>query len=87
LISYTVVLLPFPGQPKNPPYVYGMIKFDGTNTDFPHLIEVEDIKKGPNYVNNFVKRVKPGCRVKVVWNEIRNGDLYDIKYFVPVESS
>lgn len=70
----TIVYMPYPGQPANPPYAYGYIKLDGASTFFMHLIggiEFEDIKVG--------------MRVKAVWNDERNGDFYDIKYFKPVE--
>lgn len=76
LLAFTVVYLPFPGQPNEPPYCYGYIKFDGADTMFPHMIkevEFDDI-----YV---------GMRVKAVWEEPakRKGDLFDIKHFKPAE--
>lgn len=74
LVAHTVVYLPFPGQPTEPPYVYGMIKLDGVNTQYPHLIkEIE------------YDQIKVGMRLQAVWNEERNGDLYDIKHFKPEE--
>ena len=76
LVAYTVVYLPFPGQPNEPPYCYGYIKFDGTDTMFPHMIkevEFDDLHMG--------------MRVKAVWEDPdkRKGDLFDIKYFKPIE--
>ena len=74
LISFTTVYLPFPGQPTEPPYNYGMIKLDGTDTQFPHLIgEIE------------FDKIKCNMRVQAVWNEERKGDLHDLKYFKPEE--
>lgn len=73
LVSWTVVYLPFPGQPTEPPYCYGMIKFDGVNTQFPHI--VKGAKKG-NWDD-----LEVGMRVEAVWNENRKGDLYDISHF------
>ena len=73
LVSYTVVYLPWPGQPTEPPYAYGYILFDGADTMFAHLIgecEFDDIEVG--------------MRVKAVWNEDRKGDLFDIKHFKPI---
>jgi uncharacterized OB-fold protein len=72
--SFTIVNLPYPGQPTTPPYCYGFVKLDGADTLFVHLISGIPFEK-----------VKVGMRVKAVWNEERKGDLYDIKYFKPVE--
>lgn len=74
LSAYTVVYLPFPGQPTEPPYCYGYITLDGADTMFPHMIggvEFDDI-----YV---------GMRVQAVWEDPdkRKGDLFDIRYFEP----
>lgn len=72
LLTYTVVYLPFPGQPTEPPYVYAFIMLDGADVQFPHILgEVE------------FEQVKVGIRVKAVWSEDRKGDLHDIKYFKP----
>lgn len=74
LSAFTVVYLPFPGQPTEPPYCYGYIKFDGADTMFPHMIgEVE------------FDEIHVGMRVKAVWEDPdkRKGDLFDIKYFKP----
>ncbi|MEW5944874.1 MAG: Zn-ribbon domain-containing OB-fold protein [bacterium] len=73
LVAHTVVYLPFPGQPQEPPYAYGMLRFDGADTQFPHLIGGIEFDK-----------IKCGMRLKAVWNEERKGDLFDIKYFEPL---
>ncbi len=73
LDSFTIVYLPYPGQPSTPPYAYGMIKLDGSSNYFMHMVDgipLEDIKVG--------------MKVKAVWNDERKGDFYDIKYFKPV---
>ena len=72
IVSFTVVYLPFPGQPHEPPYCYGMIRLDGTNTQYPHMIKEIDFDK-----------IEIGMRVQAVWNDERKGDLFDIKYFEP----
>lgn len=72
--SFTIVYLPYPGQPAAPPYAYGMIKLDGANNHFMHMIDgipLDDIKVG--------------MRVKAVWNENRKGDFYDIQHFKPID--
>lgn len=72
--SFTIVNLPYPGQPATPPYCYGFITLDGASTFFVHLISGIPFDK-----------IKVGMRVKAVWSDERRGDLYDIKYFKPVE--
>jgi uncharacterized OB-fold protein len=72
--SFTIVYLPYPGQPSTPPYAYGMIKLDGTSNLFMHMIGGVPLEE-----------IKVGMRVKAVWNEERRGDFYDIKYFQPVK--
>ena len=74
LVTYTVVNLAFPGQPTAPPYAYGFILLDGTNTLYSHMIgEVE------------FDRLEPNMRVQAVWNPDPQGDLFDVKYFKPEE--
>ncbi len=74
LVSFTTVYLPFPGQPTDPPYTYGMILLDGASTQLPHLIrEIEP------------EAIECDMRVQAVWSEERKGDLYDIRYFKPEE--
>ena len=73
LISWTVVYLPFPGQPTEPPYCYGMIRLDGMNTQYPHIIKGAQEKNWDD--------LEIGMRLEAVWNEDRKGDLYDIAYF------
>jgi len=73
LLTYTVVHLPFIGQPTEPPYIYAFIMLDGADVQFPHILgEIE------------AADVRTGMRVKAVWAEERKGTLHDIKYFRPV---
>ncbi len=76
LESFTTVYMEFPGQPVKPPYTYGYIKLEGANTHMYHLIdEIEE------------KDIHIGLRIEAVWNEQsqRRGDLYDIRYFRPLD--
>jgi len=70
LATYTTVHLPFPGQPTEPPYTYGLILLDGASTYYSHLIREP------------VERLACGMRVQAVWAEQRKGDLFDIQCFV-----
>lgn len=74
LAAFTVVYLPFPGQPNEPPYAYGNIIFDGGDTYFMHLI-----KECP------FEELKVGMPLEPVWNPEPKGDLYDILYFRPIK--
>ncbi len=66
--------------PVKPPYIGALIKLDGTDTNFLHLIGGIDLSD-PEYVR---KTVKNGMKVKAVWNAEKKGNIMDIKYFEPV---
>lgn len=69
LDTFTTVHLPFPGQPTEPPYTYGLVLLDGASTYFSHLIDEP------------VENLACGMRVEAVWSENRKGDLFDILHF------
>jgi uncharacterized OB-fold protein len=69
LATFTTVHLPFPGQPTEPPYTYGLILLDGASTYYSHLI------------NEPAESLVCGMRVQAVWSENRKGDLFDILFF------
>ncbi|HEY7911116.1 MAG TPA: Zn-ribbon domain-containing OB-fold protein [Blastocatellia bacterium] len=69
LHTFTTVHLPFPGQPTEPPYTYGLILLDGSHTYFSHLI------------NEPPESLTCGMRVEAVWADERRGDLFDILFF------
>jgi uncharacterized OB-fold protein len=73
LLSHTLVHQTFPEQPCSPPYVLGLIKLDGADTAILHLIR----KVGKTQVNS-------GIRVQAVWNDKREGNIFDIAYFKPI---
>lgn len=73
LITYTVVRYPVPSiQPQKPPFALGIIHLDGAQTGFPHLLGEIDLEK-----------IRIGMRVQAVFQDIRGGNLLDIKYFKP----
>ena len=72
--SFTVVHIPIPGNPIEPPFVSAMIRLDGANISFLHLIQeiaLEDIRIG--------------MRVKAVWKPETEWttSLENIKWFKP----
>ena len=73
LITYTVVRYPEPSiQPQKPPFALGIIRLDGAHTGFPHLLGEIDLEK-----------IRIGMRVQAVFQDVRKGNLLDIKYFKP----
>ena len=72
--THTVVHYEAPGvQPMKPPYAYGIIKLDGADTGFVHIIADADLDT-----------LEAGMRVKAVFSDDRQGNLLDIKYFKPL---
>jgi uncharacterized OB-fold protein len=74
LETFTVVHYEVPDlQPLKPPFAYGIIKLDGADTGFVHLVYDTDLST-----------LKTGMRVQAVFTEERQGNLLDIHYFKPV---
>ncbi len=72
--TFTVVHYAAPAiQPLKPPFAYAIIKLDGADTGFVHMIADTDLSK-----------LKAGTKVKAVFREERQGNLLDIQYFKPV---
>jgi uncharacterized OB-fold protein len=72
--TYTVVHKATNIHPMKPPFAYAVIKLDGADTGFLHVLgEVE------------VDRVKEGLRVRAVFAEDRVGLPTDIAYFKPAD--
>ena len=81
LRTWCSVNFSYEGQPKEPPYIIGVIDLDGADVGFPHFV-------GGVCVDNFeetAKKVRIGGRVKAVWKEKREGNIYDIEYFQPID--
>lgn len=72
LLSYSVVHYTEPYQPANPPLIYGIIKLDGADTGFTHLLAEVDEEK-----------LQIGMRVQAVFKDKREANIHDIKYFKP----
>ena len=72
--NYTIVHYEEPAlQPMKPPFAYALIKLGGANTPFMHVLgEVE------------MDKVSIGMKVKAVFNDQKNGNIMDIKYFKPI---
>ncbi len=75
LLTYTEVNYSVPGiQPEKAPYLLGIVKLDGADTGFVHLLGEVGLKE-----------LTAGMRVEAVLREKRVGNYLDIRYFRPVK--
>lgn len=75
--AWTLADYEFFGMPVDHPFIGALIRLDGTDCDFLHLIgglKLDDLK-------TVKSKVKKDTRVKAVWNGEKKGHLLDIKYF------
>ena len=68
-------------QPIEPPFISALVKLDGTDCNFLHLIGGFPLDN----LDTVRARVKNGMKVRAVWEEEKLGNMFDIKYFEPVE--
>jgi len=81
LRTWVLINFPYEGQPKEPPYIIGLIQLDGADNGFSHFIGSLE-----NYRIEYLKeKIRIGMRVKAVWKEKREGTIFDIEYFKPIE--
>jgi uncharacterized OB-fold protein len=73
--SFTIVHIPIPNNPVQPPYIIANIVLDGCDQTFIHLI---------SECNN--ADIKIGTRIQAVWKDKSEWDysLENIKYFKPL---
>lgn len=72
LVSFTQVHYESSVQPIKPPFAMGIIKMDGADTGLLHFLGEVDFKN-----------LKAGMKMEPVFNEKRNANILDIKYFKP----
>ncbi|MBN2539265.1 MAG: Zn-ribbon domain-containing OB-fold protein [Deltaproteobacteria bacterium] len=80
VVSWAYSNKEFFGMPGKPPVVLALIRLDGTDCDFLHLIGGIDMDD-PDAVKASIKR---GTRVRATWNDEKKGHMLDIKCFEPV---
>jgi len=68
------------GMPTKPPFITAIIRLDGTDSGFVHLIGGFDLSD----VEKVQTRVKDGARVQAVWRKEKQGHIMDIEYFRPL---
>ncbi len=67
------------GMPTEPPFISALLRLDGTDVDFLHLIggfDVSDFEKTPKWS-------RTALRLKAVWSDDRKAHIMDLKYFKP----
>jgi uncharacterized OB-fold protein len=73
--GFTVIRYAEPYQPKDPPYVLAMIKLDGADTPFAHVLECGDVESA-----------KVGMRVRAAFAEEPVNNILQITHFEPAEA-
>jgi len=73
VVNYTVIHYEDAIHPVKAPFAYGLIKLDGADTAFVHLLGEVDLSKNLKWI-----------RVKAVFSEEKTGNILNIKYFKPV---
>jgi uncharacterized OB-fold protein len=74
LITHTIVRRHLASLPKKPPVMYGLIKLEGADTAFLHILD--EIRP---------EDVKIGMKVEAKFASERKGTIFDIEYFKPVK--
>lgn len=73
IVSYTIIHNHAPHHPKEVPFTYCIIRLDGADTNFVHLLGEYDMKTVCN-----------GMRVEAVFADNREAGIFDIAYFRPI---
>jgi len=79
VVGWSLTNYHFFGMPTEPPFISGLIRLDGADNDFYHLVGGFDLKN----LELVTRTMKIGTRVKAVWKEKKQGCIMDIKYFRP----
>ena len=78
--TWSLVSYEYLGMAKTPPYITGLIRLDGADVSFTHLIGGIDMSS----IDQVQSRLAIGTRVKAVWATEKPGSIFDIEYFVPI---
>lgn len=73
VVTWTLANYQFYGAPVKPPFIGALIRLDGCDCDFLHLLGGLDLEDP--------SAVKRGSEVHALWSEQKNGHMLDIKYF------
>ena len=72
----------FFGMPIPPPFINAMIRLDGTDCEFIHLIGGFDLSD----IDKVRKKISMGMKVQAVWKKEKTGCIMDIEYFKPSQN-
>jgi uncharacterized OB-fold protein len=72
--SHTIVRYDHPLQPVKAPFAYALIRLDGADVGFLHIVKGDP------------EKVKTGVRVRAKLKESREGNIMDIEFFEIVSS-
>lgn len=68
------------GMPTEPPFISALLRLDGTDVDFLHIIggfDLSDFEKARKIIKN-------GMKLQAVWADELRGHIMDIRYFKPL---
>jgi len=68
------------GAPMDAPFIGALIRLDGTDCNFLHLVGGADL----NAEKTAKEKIRRGARVKAVWRSEKRGHMTDILYFKPL---
>ena len=80
LAGFTIMYLPLTdpttGKPHEPPFVYGSVKLDGSDSVIDHFVNIDPIPEN----------VKVGMKLRAVFRDKKDrvGDLSGIRHFEPI---
>jgi uncharacterized OB-fold protein len=80
LVSWVITNYEYFGMPTAPPFINALIRLDGTDCGFMHLVggvDLSDLDRVSEHVQN-------GMKVKAVWKKEKTGCIMDIRHFEPV---
>jgi uncharacterized OB-fold protein len=80
LVCWVLTNYRYFAQPIEPPFISALIRLDGTDVNFLHLVGGFELSN----LDEVRKKVHNGMKVKAVWEEEKLGHILDIKYFEPI---
>ncbi len=78
--TWVLINFSYEGQPKEPPYILGIVKLDGADVGLPHFLGGVNMESA----EKVAEEIRIGGRVKAVWKEDREGYILDIEHFAPI---
>jgi uncharacterized OB-fold protein len=80
LIAWCLTNYTYFAQPLKPPFISALIRLDGTDVNFMHLLGGFDVAD----LSAVRARIKNGMRVRAVWAKRKKGHILDLRYFEPL---